>query len=91
MLLSDYALRSITYNFLGTHPEICPAHAQRPAYYERDDLEDLLYAGNHTLALRGGPHRGKKRRNRKMAIISSLIRILMEPGSPVESEEENEM
>lgn len=54
------------------------------------ELEEYqFYDSDHRLGLRGS--RAKRRRNRKKAIISSLIRILVDPASPQDSEEESEM
>ena len=58
-----------------------------PPMIEMEDYQ--VYGSPLSQGLRQRHHRG--RRSRQKAIISSLIKILMEPGSPLESEEETEL
>lgn len=71
--------------YLGTERALAVRRQELEDYQFYDTETDLRYGLDRALRRRGG------RRSRRKAIISSLIRILLDPVSPAESEEEPEM
>ena len=69
----------------------CTGTDRALAVRRREEFEDQLYDADLGYGLDRALRSKRSRKGRRKAIIASLIRILLEPASPAESEDEPEM